>query len=104
MWVFVITSFTRYSKVGREAQKKFESAVKKDGFHHLHANLYIRYCTTGSNAMIHKKRVKKLIPVNCCDVSIIMIPDSQEYNVYHSLKRKRTKKVLYGKPLMVEFL
>ena len=59
MWIYVVTSFTRYSKVGREAQKQFDRILQKDGFHHLHSNLYVRYCSTASNAAIHKERVKK---------------------------------------------
>lgn len=103
MWIYVVTSFTRYSKVGREAQKSFDKAIKKDGFHHLHSNLYVRYCSTGSNATIHKERVKEMIPQNCCDISIIMSSDSQEYNTYHSIHRRHKKKLSYGKPLPVEF-
>ena len=38
MWIYVVTSFTRYSKVGREAQKQFDRILQKDGFHHLHSN------------------------------------------------------------------
>jgi hypothetical protein len=29
MWIYVVTSFTRYSKVGREAQKRFEKSIMK---------------------------------------------------------------------------
>ncbi len=103
MWIYVVTSFTRYSKVGRMAQKQFEKSMQKDGFHHLHANLFVRYCTTSSNATVHKERVKKLIPPCGCDISIIMSSDGQEHNTYHSLNRKRTRKYSYDKPQMVEF-
>lgn len=98
-----MTSFTRYSKVGREAQKRFEREMKKDGFHHLHSNLYVRYCSTGSNAAMHRERVKEFIPVDCCDISIILSADSQEQNTYHSIHRKKSKMAAYGKPLNVEF-
>lgn len=98
-----MTSFTRYSKVGREAQKLFDRNIQKDGFHHLHSNLYVRYCSTSSNAAIHKERVKEMIPSVSCDISIIMSSDSQEQNIYHSINRKRKKRILYGKPLHVEF-
>jgi len=104
MWIYVVTSFTRYSKVGNDARRNFESELLKDGFHHLHSNLYMRYCTTGSNAAVHKERVKKLIPCQCCDISIIMSPDAQEYNTYHSLNRRRKRRASYSKPQMVEFL
>ncbi len=86
-----------------EAQKIFDRSMLEDGFYHLHANMYVRYCTTGSNAAVHRERVKKMIPCKCCDISIIMSPDSQELNTYHSLNRKHTKKCVYDKPAMVEF-
>lgn len=103
MWIYIVTSFTRYSIIGRKAQKDFDRALLKDGFHHLHQNLYVRYCTTSSNANIHKDRVKKLIPRESCDISIIMTSDNQEQSTYHSLNRKHSKKHTYGKPMMVEF-
>lgn len=103
MWVYVVTSFTRYNKVGRAAQKEFERNMLKDGFHHLHPNLHVRYCSTGGNALVHKERVKKMIPDCICDISIILSADSQEQNVYHYLKRKREKNIRYEKPMMIEF-
>lgn len=103
MWIYVVISFTRYSKVGREAQRLFDRDMQKDGFHHLHSNLYVRYCSTSSNATIHKERVKEMIPNVSCDISIIMSSDSQEQNTYHSINRRRKKRILYGKPLSVEF-
>ena len=104
MWIFVVTSFTRYSKVGHEAQKIFDRELQKDGFHHLHSNLYVRYCVTAGNAAIHRERVKQIIPRECCDISIILSSDGQEQNTYHSINRRRKKRILYEKPYLVEFL
>lgn len=103
MWIYVATSFTRYRKVGVAAQKAFRAELMKDGFVMLHNNLYVRYCTTGSNAAMHKERIKKVVPRNCCDVSILMIPDSQEPNTYHSIHRRHKRTPLCEKPDMVEF-
>jgi CRISPR/Cas system-associated protein endoribonuclease Cas2 len=103
MWIYVVTSFTRYSKVGREAQKLFDRDMQKDGFHHLHSNLYVRYCSTSSNAAIHKERVRGMIPSASCDISIIMSSDSLEQNTYHCINRRRKKRILYGKPFHIEF-
>ena len=103
MWIFVVTSFTRYNTVGRKARNAFHRAIVKDGFFHLHENLYVRFCTSSQNANIHKERVKRLIPQRCCDISIILVPDNHENSIYHSLNRKRTKKVVYGKHGNVEF-
>lgn len=104
MWIYVATSFSRYRKVGAAARREFESAMQKDGFVHLHPNLFVRYCTTGSNAAMHKARVKQAIPHSHCDVSIMMIPDSQEQNIYHSLNRRRRRQPACEKPSPVEFL
>ena len=103
MWIFVVTSFTRYNQVGRKAKRIFHNAILKDGFFQLHENLYVRHCRTSQNADIHKDRIKSMIPQKCCDISIIMAPDSQENNIYHSLNRKRSKKIVYGKHGNVEF-
>ena len=81
----------------------FHHAILKDGFFRLHENLYARYCTTASNALMHKERVKEIIPAKWCDINVILSADSQEGNVFHSLSRKRTKKIVYGKYGNVEF-
>ncbi|MBP5306514.1 MAG: hypothetical protein J6Y79_00490 [Paludibacteraceae bacterium] len=103
MWVYIVTSFSRYRKVGVNARKKFETAVKKDGFHQMYDNLFVRYCTTSDNASLHKERVKKMIPAEGCNVSIIMVSDGQGSNAYHHLKRKRKPGGVYDKPSPVEF-
>ena len=103
MWIYIVSSFTRYRKIGTEARKSFESAIEKDGFTKLHKNLYVRYCTTGNNAAIHKERIKRLIPQHICDISIIMVPDSQESSVYHSFRQRRKTRPSVIKPSMVEF-
>ena len=103
MWIFVVTSFTRYNKIGRENQKKFEKEVMKDGFYHLHSNLYVRYCVSSKNAVVHKARVKKAMPDEGADISILMLPGNMEQNIFHSLRRRRNKKSHYAKPSLVEF-
>ena len=36
MWIYVVTSFTRYSKVGRAAKQTFQDALQRDGFFRMH--------------------------------------------------------------------
>ena len=103
MWIYVVTSFTRYNKVGRMARKDFHKAIIKDGFFQMHDNLYVRYCSTGDNAKVHRERVKSMIPSKWCDVSIIMSADSQESNAFHCLNRKHSDSLVYGKYDDVEF-
>ena len=103
MWIYIVSSFTRYKKIGVEARKSFESAVEKDGFVKLHKNLYVRDCATSSNAAMHKERVKRLIPQYACDISIIMVSDNQEDNSYHSFRKRCKRQPSNVKPSMVEF-
>lgn len=103
MWIYVVTSFTRYSKVGRKAEKDFCRALMRDGFQCLHANLHVRYCTSSSNALMHKERVKRLLPSKGCDISIILSADNVEQNTYHCLLRKRKQRPDLTKPSLLEF-
>lgn len=103
MWIYVVTSFTRYSKVGREARRAFQESLQRDGFFRMHENLFVRYCTTSDNAMRHKERVKACIPPRCCDVSIMLSSDNKGGGAFHSLNRKRTNRLTYGKPTDIEF-
>ena len=102
LWIYVVTSFTRYSKVGREARRAFQDALQRDGFFRMHENLFVRYCTTSDNAARHKEKIKGCIPARCCDISIILSSDNTGGRAFHSLNRKRTNKVAYGKPAEIE--
>ena len=90
MWIYVVTSFTRYSKVGRAAKMAFQDALLHDGFFRMHENLFVRYCTTSDNAARHRERIKEAIPARCCDVSVILSSDNTGGGAFHSLNRKRT--------------
>lgn len=103
MWVYIVTSFTRYNKVGRHARNNFHRALQKDGFFHLHENLYIRHCDNSTSAAKHRERIKKLLPMEQCDVSIILSSDNTEQISHHHLTRKRSKHLIYGKHDDVEF-
>ena len=102
MWVYIITSFTRYRKIGTAARREFESAITKDGFVALHRNLFARYCTSSDNATMHKERVKKMIPERGCDVSILLVSDSNMNQAYHRLGCRRGHGTCV-KPEMVDF-
>ncbi len=85
------------------ARKVFHKAITKDGFFQMHDNLYVRYCSTGDNAKVHRERVKSMIPSKWCDVSIILSADSQESYACHCLNRKHSNSLVYGKYDDVEF-
>lgn len=55
------------------------------------------------NARRHREHIKGIIPARCCDVSIILSPDNTGGGAFHSLSRKRTIRVNYGKPTDIEF-
>ena len=104
MWIYVISSFTRYSKVGRKARQSFYANLQKDGFYQLHENLFMRHCQSKGNAKMHKSRVMSFLPTENCDITIIMAGDANDDYVFHSLKRKRKSKGNYCMPALVEFL
>jgi len=89
--------------VGRASRTEFQGRLCKDGFFRLHENLFVRYCSTNANAMRHKEKVKSFIPARCCDISIILSSDNTEGGAFHSMNRKRTNNIAYGKPKDIEF-
>ena len=104
MWIFVTMDFSRTGK-GRMAQNDFCRLLAQDGFSLLNRNTWVRYCTTGANARTHKKKIKELIPDNCC-VTIILASDTHDehfYNHYGRHLRQKKYPNLPDKPSMIEF-
>ena len=104
MWVFVVMDFPSHTKKGRTEKRCFCRELEKDGFSKMHKSLYVRYCTTLSNAQMHKKRIKEIL-VNNCRVSIFLIGDKQTEFSYHYLgpKSKKMSEELLKGPDLIEF-
>lgn len=90
---------------GRECKKNFSRQLEKDGFNKLYSNLYIRYCYSMANALVHKKRIMEAISGKC-QISVIIVDDKHNETSYHYLGRKQKRKndeILLKKPDLIEF-
>lgn len=106
MWIYIFSRFPLYSKSGRKEHQAFCRELQKYGFHRLHPDLHIRYCTTLNNAMGHKRKITEKI-FEHSQISIIFVADKQQNYSYHHWGSQRIKKAndKILKPLeMVEFI
>lgn len=105
MWVYVVLGFSQRTKIGRQATVTFCKILEKDGFQSITKNLFLRYCSTQSNAMSHKEKIQKQI-FEKYPISIILVADKQNEYSYHYLGRKKCKKNqkdILKPPEMIEF-
>ena len=57
----------------------------------MYTTMYVRYCTTLGNALIHKRRIMdKLLPFG--RISIILVADQQSNLSYHHIGTKQNEK------------
>ena len=91
MWVYVSMSFSIRSKQKRVQRDSFIKELVKDGFVKLYTTMYVLYCTTLGNALIHKRRVmEKMLPFG--RISIILVADQQASLSYHHIGTKQDEK------------
>lgn len=87
-------SFSIRSKQKRMQRDNFVKELLKDGFVKLYTTMYVRYCTTLGNALIHKRRVMdRMLPFG--RISIIFVADQQAGLSYHRISQdgKKEKKL-----------
>lgn len=105
MWVYVLLNLPFRSKKRKVANDTFVRELVKDGFSKLYSTMYVRYCTSLGNALIHKKRVMEgVLPYG--SVSIIIVADQQADLAYHYCGKKQNGKnelKLPKVPSMIEF-
>ena len=98
-------SFSIRSKMKRDLRDNFVKELVKDGFAKLYSTMYVRYCTTLGNALIHKRRImEKVLPFG--RVSIIIVADQQFDLAYHHIGSRQDGKneaELPERPELVEF-
>lgn len=105
MWIYVIMNFSERTKVERQSRIEFCKVLEKDGFQMISKNLYIRYCSTQSNALSHKEKIRDKI-FEKYPISIILVADKQNEYSYHYYGRKKCKKIQENPlkmPEMIEF-
>ena len=76
MWTLVMYDLPTETKKERKAAARFRKELMKDGFSMFQFSMYLRHSSSGENADVHKKRVKKLLP-EMGSIGILQITDKQ---------------------------
>jgi CRISPR-associated protein Cas2 len=62
MWVFVHFDLPTEEKIDKKNYSSFRKFLLQDGFVMMQYSIYARHCSSRENAMVHKNRVKKMLP------------------------------------------
>ena len=76
MWVMVLFDLPTERSVDRKRAAKFRKTLLNDGFGMFQFSIYMRFCSSLSNAQVHIKRVKNHLPPYG-KIGIITITDKQ---------------------------
>jgi len=76
MWVFVYFDLPTTTKKEKKAYTRFRKGLQQDGFAMIQYSIYARHCSSRENALVHKKRVKGMLPKHG-EVIIFEITDAQ---------------------------
>ena len=76
MWVLVFFDLPTETKKERRAAAGFRKNLIKDGFNMFQFSIYLRFCPSRENALVHIKRTKMNLPKNG-HVGILSITDKQ---------------------------
>lgn len=85
MWLFVFFDLPVTTKREQKAASDFRKNLLKDGFVMMQFSVYVRHCASYESLMVHKKRIKSIMPVSG-KVSILAVTDKQ-YLVKQQKKR-----------------
>ena len=89
MWVLVFFDMPTETKKQRKDYATFRKRLLCDGFTMFQFSIYIRHCSSGENAEIHRKRVKAILP-ECGEVGVLTITDKQfsQMEIFQGVKRE----------------
>lgn len=76
MWVLVFFDLPTDTLTDRKYATKFRKDLLKDGFAMFQFSIYMRFCASRENAVVHIKRTKKALPKKG-KVGIMQITDKQ---------------------------
>ena len=93
MWIVTMFDLPTDTARARRAYTDFRKGLLKDGFVMMQFSVYIRHCASEENAVVHKKRIKGILPAEG-EVRIITITDQQfgRMDVFYGKKDKETEK------------
>ncbi len=88
MWVFVHFDLPTLTKKNRKDYANFRKMLLNDGFNMIQYSIYVRHCSSRENAVVHKNRVKKLLPPQG-HVILFDITDAQfgKMEIFYSKKK-----------------
>jgi len=95
MWVLVFFDLPTETKKERRAANLFRKALLKDGFNMFQYSIYMRFCPSRENALVHTKRMKNHLPKDG-HIGILTITDKQfgMMELFVGTKPKETEKPL----------
>lgn len=76
MWVLVFFDLPTETKKERRAAARFRKQLLEDGFGMFQFSIYMRFCASRENALVHTRRVKLILPKDG-HVGILTITDKQ---------------------------
>ncbi|MCD8297845.1 MAG: CRISPR-associated endonuclease Cas2 [Prevotella sp.] len=100
MWLFVFFDLPVTTKRERKIASDFRKNLLKDGFVMMQFSVYIRHCASHESLVVHKKRVKVIMPATG-KVSLLAITDKQ-YGDIETIFGKTAKKEVRA-PIQLEF-
>lgn len=88
MWVMVLFDLPTETKSERRIAQQFRKGLQHDGFVMFQFSIYIRFCQSSENALVHTNRVKSLLPEKG-KVGIFSITDKQfaRIEIFHGVKQ-----------------
>ena len=88
MWVMVLFDLPTETKSERRIAQQFRKGLQHDGFVMFQFSIYIRFCQSSENALVHTSRVKSLLPEKG-KVGIFSITDKQfaRMEIFHGVNQ-----------------
>lgn len=89
MWVMVLFDLPTETKKERRDASQFRKKLLDNGFMMFQFSIYIRFCQSSENAVVHKNRVKSFLPEKG-KVGIFNITDKQfgSMDIFYGQKKE----------------
>lgn len=90
MWILVFFDLPTETPKQRKVAAEFRKRIMADGFTMFQLSVYTRHCASLENAMVHRRRVRNLIPKQG-KVCMLTITDKQfsEIELFISAKAEK---------------
>lgn len=91
MWVMVLFDLPTETKKERKVAGQFRKRLLENGFMMFQFSIYMRFCQSMENALMHTQRVRNMLPEKG-SVAIFSITDKQfeRMEVFYGTKKQQT--------------